>query len=153
MNGIELFQLGRLLMRIGQNASPNSGIVTFPEDGRMILDLPASVRLIVSDAFENPDSSIGEITARTGLPQSHVSASVARLRDAGILVVSADPKDRRRTLVRVDFQQRAEQITSGTVDDAVAAALATDDPGEVKEIVSMLEALAARLLPNSPAGR
>jgi DNA-binding MarR family transcriptional regulator len=172
MNSTELFQLGRTLMRIGQKASPKSGLVKVQvkdspdhqelvvsdapddaEDRRVVIDLPASVKLIVSDVFEHPDSSIGEITARTGFPQSHVSASVARLRDEGILVVTADPKDRRRTLVRVDFQHRAELVASGTIDDALAAALDTDDPSEVKEVVAMLEALAQRLLPNTSSGR
>jgi DNA-binding MarR family transcriptional regulator len=171
MNSAELFQLGRTLMRIGQNVSPKSGLVKVQvkdssdrqglvvsdatddsEDGGFVIDLPASARLIVYDVFEHPESSIGQITARTGFPQSHVSASVARLRDEGILVVTADPKDRRRTLVRVAFQQRVEQFTSGTVDDAVSAALDTDDPGEVKEVVAMLEALAQRLLPHTSSG-
>ena len=159
-------------MRIGQNATARSGLVKVQvddssgrqelivgdvtddsEERRIVIDLPAGARLIVSDVFEHPDSSIGEITARTGFPQSHVSASVARLRDEGMLVVTADPRDRRRTLVRVAFEQRAEQFAAGTVDDALAAALDTDDPGEVKEVVAMLESLAQRLLPTPPAGR
>ena len=31
---------------------------------------PTSVRMIVIDVAEHPDSSIGEITTRTGFPQS-----------------------------------------------------------------------------------
>ncbi len=36
---------------------------------------PTSVRMILVNVSEHPDSSIGEIASRTGFPQSHVSAS------------------------------------------------------------------------------
>jgi MarR family len=53
------------------------------------------------DTFAFPDSSVGEIATRTGLPQSYVSTVVARLRDLDVLETRPDPDDRRRTLVKV----------------------------------------------------
>ena len=57
--------------------------------------------LVLRDVFANPDTSVSAITARTGLPQSYVSESVAALRDRGILDTAPDPQDRRRTLASV----------------------------------------------------
>ncbi|MBI1844578.1 MAG: MarR family transcriptional regulator, partial [Actinobacteria bacterium] len=64
-----------------------------------VRDLPTGVRLVLVDVFEHPGTTIGQIAARTGFPQSHVSSAVARLRTAEVLITEADPRDRRRTLV------------------------------------------------------
>jgi len=80
---LELFNLGRRLMKIGEEAVHEAGFHP----------LPTSVRSIMVDAFEHPDSSVSEITTRTGFPQSHASASIARLRDAGVLVTAIDSTD------------------------------------------------------------
>lgn len=143
MNGLELFLLGRKLMKIGEDAIPRVGFH----------QLPTSVRSIMIDVFEHPDSSVGEITARTGFPQSHVSSAVARLRDAGVFVTAVDPRDRRRTLVRAspDVPGRAAQIASAPIDPVLATALGTDDQREVAEVVASLEALAQRLTPDALA--
>src|ERR1700745_3485177 len=90
MNGLELFLLGRRLMRLGQSAVPS---------GRF-QGLPTSVQSVLIDVFEHPDTAIGGIVTRTGLPQSHVSTSVARLIRVGVLEKRVDPNDGRRTLVR-----------------------------------------------------
>jgi DNA-binding MarR family transcriptional regulator len=143
MNGLELFLLGRKLMKVGQEAMPRSGFRR----------LPASVQSIIVDVFEHPHSSIGEITTRTGFPQSHVSTSVARLQKAGALVTEVDKGDRRRTLVMpapavVDAlasTDLAAQV-SASIDDALAKAVGTSDPLRVKELVAALETLAAGLL-------
>ena len=58
-----------------------------------------SLRFVALDVGYHPDSSISEITERTGLPQSLVSMSVAKLRDLGVVQTEPDPADRRRTLV------------------------------------------------------
>src|SRR5436190_17929609 len=88
MNGIELYLLGRTLMKIAEESMPRS------DDA----ELPTSVRSVYLDVVANPNSSIGEIAERTGFPQSHVSASVARLRAiATALETTVDPEDRRRT--------------------------------------------------------
>jgi hypothetical protein len=115
VNGLELYLLGRRLMKLGVDAIPSSGF----------RELPASVRSVLVDALGHPGSSISDITARTGFPQSHVSASVAKLRELGALVTEVDPADRRRTLVQpgAGVMQRASQRTSVPVDATIAAAL------------------------------
>lgn len=139
MTGLELFRLGRKLMKIGEDAIPKAGFH----------ELPTSVRSILIEVFEHQDSSIGEIAARTGFPQSHVSAAVARLREGGAFVTTVDPRDGRRTLVRrsPEVPDRVAQGLSTPIDAAVAAALGTDDPRQVAEAVAALESLAGRLTP------
>jgi DNA-binding MarR family transcriptional regulator len=127
-----------MLMKIAEEALPK------PATGGP----PTSVRMILIDIAEHPDSSVGEITSRTGFPQSHVSASVARLRELGALVTSTDPHDRRRTLTRVGpgIRQRAQRAKV-PVDSVLAAALGSSDRAEVQEVIEALDGLAARLTP------
>ena len=143
MNGLQLFLLGRKLMKLGEEALPPSGFQR----------LPTSVRSVLVDVYEHPGSSVSEITERTGFPQSHVSASVARLRDNGGVITTADPADRRRTLV----SPNPEVIRSGLpsmpwvpVDEMLPQAIGSDDPGQVAEAVAALELLARLLTPRAP---
>jgi DNA-binding MarR family transcriptional regulator len=138
VNAVELYLLGRKLMKIAEEALPK------PPTGSP----PTSVRMILIDVAEHPDSSIGEIGSRTGFPQSHVSASVARLRELGALVTSIDPRDRRRTLTRLapGIRQRSRRAAV-PVDPVLAAALGTSDPTEVEAVIEALDGLAARLMP------
>ena len=112
--------------------------------------LPAGPSLVLRDVFVHPGSSIGDITARTGLPQSYVSESVAKLRGQGILETSADPGDGRRTLVRVSAQHPRTVAAKGSapVDAALTAALG--NPAGAAEIIATLTVLAERLRPESP---
>ena len=144
MNGFELFLLGRTLMKLGEEAMPPSGFRR----------MPASVRSVLVDVYEHPGSSVSEITARTGFPQSHVSASVSRLREAGALITAADPADRRRTLVspNPEIRRRLPSMAWVPVDAVLARAVGSGDPGEVAEAVAALELL-ARLLSLDPLGQ
>jgi SAM-dependent methyltransferase len=137
VNGLQLCLLGRKLMKIGEEALPGAGFH----------QLPASVRLVLLDVFEHPNSSVREITARVGFPESHVSAAVARLRDGGAVETAADPQDRRRTLVRPspEVRQQAAHHSADPIDGALAAALGTDDPTEIGPAVAAIEELARRL--------
>ena len=144
MNGLELFLLGRTLMKIGEEAIPTAGSH----------QLPTTVRSVLLDVFELPNSSIGEIAARTCFPQSHVSASVARLRAlGGALETTVDPLDRRRTLVRPawEAETQAAPAAATPIDRALVAALGTDDPKEIADVVAALETLAQRLTPKALA--
>jgi DNA-binding MarR family transcriptional regulator len=116
--------------------------------------VPTSVRSIMIDVGEHPGTSIGEIAERTGFPQSHVSASVARLRELGALSTEVDPQDRRRTLTRVtpEVRQRARRA-SVPVDAELAGALNDPDPEELDAVIEALDGLSARLMPNAPRRR
>jgi hypothetical protein len=141
MNALELLVLGRVLMKIASEAMP----LASPEQA------PASVRSILIDVSEHPDTSIGEITARTGFPQSHVSLAIARLKEGRVVVTAVDPRDRRRTLVRactVTSSGVANPfVLPAPIDAALAGALGTDDPLEIAAAIAALESVAKRLNP------
>lgn len=136
VNGIELYVLGRRLMKLGEEAMPRAGFRR----------LPSSMQTVLVDISEHPDSSISQIVARTGFPQSLVSAAVAQLRDRGVLQTAVDPADRRRTLVRLsaDIPARMQRAPADPVEPVLAGALGIDDPAELANVASMLTALADR---------
>jgi DNA-binding MarR family transcriptional regulator len=141
-------------MKLGVRALP-------PSEFR---ELPISVRIVLVDVFEHPDSTIGQIVERTGFPQSHVSASVARLRELGMLATSVDPHDRRRTLVgpppeHRDRLARAEHELE-PIDDILTAALVerlgpagADEVERATAALELLEQLLSSPLPDSPTSR
>jgi DNA-binding MarR family transcriptional regulator len=152
VNGAELFRLGRRLIRLGVSALPPS----------YFSELPTSVRIVLLDVFENPRATIGQIAARTGFPQSHVSAAVARLREMGVLETEVDPVDRRRTLVEPSKAHIAEirraQAELDPVDSRIEAVL--DErvgPGgsaRLPEVMAALELLSSLLAgPADPSHR
>ncbi|UBU15014.1 MarR family winged helix-turn-helix transcriptional regulator [Nonomuraea gerenzanensis] len=142
MNGVELFLLGRALMKIGEEAMPSEGIGEQPTSARTVL-------IVVSDLRAHPRTTVGEIAARTGLPQSAVSAAIGRLRTAGAVIAETDPRDRRRTIITEapEVSERVTRVRDTPIDAALAAALGTDDPQRVRETVAALEELADRLIP------
>jgi DNA-binding transcriptional ArsR family regulator len=154
MNALDLIVLGRQLTKIGEEVLRGSAQGGHAGDRPAQAPfLPTGPSLVLRDVFAHPGSSITDITGRTGLPQSYVSESVARLRDQGILETSADPGDGRRTLVRVSGEHPRTVAAKGSapVDGALAAALGEPDGGPaVAEIVATLSALAERLRPESP---
>lgn len=108
-------------------------------------------RAVLRDVSAHPDSSIRDITARTGLPQSYVSEWVARFREHGVLQSKTDPADGRRTLVRVSAGHRQTVAERGSVpvDAALAYALGATD-AEAARIIETLADLARRLEPAEP---
>ncbi len=143
MNALDLIMLGRQLARIGEETMR----------GSQAPGMPAGPGLVLRDVFAHPDSSISDVTARTGLPQSYVSESVAKLRDRGIVETSADPADGRRTLVRVSPGHPGTVAAKGSVsvDTALAEALGEAAGGAAAtRIIGMLDDVAARLRPADP---
>jgi DNA-binding MarR family transcriptional regulator len=142
VNGLQLFLLGRKLMKLGEDALPPSGFQ----------QMPTSVRSVLVDIYSNPGSSVSEITARTGFPQSHVSAAVARLREKGGVITTTDPADRRRTLVspNPEITDRLPTQTWGSVDAVLAKAIGADDPEQTAAAVAALELLARLFTPDVP---
>ncbi|MEU4403179.1 MarR family transcriptional regulator [Streptosporangium sp. NPDC023963] len=144
MNGVDLFLLGRTLMKIGEEALPTEGLGDQPGSVRTVL-------IVVSDVRTHPGSAIGEIVTRTGLPQSAVSAAVARLREAGAIVTEPDARDRRRLIVQPvpETSARVKEVRSTSVDTVLAKAMDTTDPHRVADVVSLLEELARHLTPQA----
>ena len=137
MDALDLFQLGRWLTKLGEEAMRPLGASPSPPGQRLIL----------MDVFAFPDSPVGEIAARTGLPQSYVSEIVARLRDLGALETGADPNDRRRTLVKVSdsLPPAVAGLGATPVDELLAEALGQAPADRAAELIAALSEVAARL--------
>ncbi|MFF7775881.1 MarR family winged helix-turn-helix transcriptional regulator [Streptomyces tanashiensis] len=148
VNGAELFLLGRVLMKIGEEALPEppGGEGRYAGSARLVL-------IVAGDIAAHPGSAVGEIAARTGLPQSQVSTAVARLKEAGSVQAVPDPADRRRVLVRPapEASGRVAEVRATRIESALAAALGSDDPERLGEVTQALEVLARTLMPASPA--
>lgn len=140
MNGIELFLLGRTLMKLGERALPTGGIGEYGASTRTVL-------IVVGDLRDYPGSAVGEIATRTGLPQSAVSTAVARLRETGAVVTEPDPRDRRRSLVHPHVSERVQAVRAVSIDPTLDE-IVPDDTARA-EVRSALETLARHLSPES----
>jgi DNA-binding MarR family transcriptional regulator len=142
VDGLVAYRLGRLLTRIGEVSLKGA------DEGGGEGAAPAGVAVILMDVVEHPGTPIGDIATRTGFPQGHVSSTVARLRERGVVEVAADPADRRRTLVSVTaaFRERVARRRGTPIDAARAEVAGLTDPGQAAEVVAALDLLATRLL-------
>lgn len=113
--------------------------------------------VIIDVVVDHPGSSISEITARAGFTQSHVSASVGRMREQGWFRTSPDPADRRRTLVwAVDalseaIATREERSAEAILGVALSETTTVEDrmveldEAKLSDVVAVLEDLHRRL--------
>jgi DNA-binding MarR family transcriptional regulator len=102
---------------------------------------------VLEEVITHPESSVSEIAERTGFVQSHVSASVARLAQRGVLTTGTDPADRRRTRVRATEQtlNAISRRASRRVEDTLVSAVT--DPATTQRVSALLDELAQLLLP------
>jgi DNA-binding MarR family transcriptional regulator len=131
-------------MKLAEQALPTEGVGEHAASTRTVL-------VVVSDLREHPGSAVGEIATRAGLPQSAVSAAVARLREAGAVVTEPDPRDRRRSLVHPRMSDRVEAARSAPIDTVLAEVLPDDTA--LAEVRTALETLARHLTPASLTSR
>lgn len=146
MEALDLIVLGRQLARLGERAMRDGD----PHQGgpaAIGAALPAGALIVMRDVLAHPGSSITDITDRTGLPQSYVSESVNKLRVKGIAEISADPADRRRTLVRLTSSNVEEvaRHSAREVDDVLRTALGDLDDIGTRRVIAVLTELAGRL--------
>lgn len=147
MNTSELYLLGKHLMDLARDAM---GDVADPETHK-IDELLVDVMLTAGHGV-----SIGELTARSGFAQSHVSVAVARMRDAGWLIVERDPADKRRTLVRpvTGLIEETERRAVRDAGQVIAAALRETDADSERltaAVEELYQLLVARAL--NPNGK
>ncbi|GLZ36031.1 hypothetical protein Lesp02_82180 [Lentzea sp. NBRC 105346] len=134
MDGGELHRLGRRLIELSRQATGSTGGLT------------AGELAVVEALIRKPDSTVGEVVRHTGFVQSHVSASVARLVERDVVVSRPDPRDHRRTLLKITDRavaaigRRARQ----RVDQAVTAAL--PNPADARRVLMLLDELRDLLL-------
>jgi DNA-binding MarR family transcriptional regulator len=146
MDALDLIILGRQLTRIGERAM-REGDLEDDGSGPFGAALPAGALIVMRDVLAHPSSSISDITARTRLPQSHVSESVNKLRVKGIAEINADPADRRRTLVRLTAGH-LDQVARHSARDAdtqLRIALGDLPDGSARQVIAVLNELARRL--------
>lgn len=148
MKAGELIVLGRQLAEIGTTAMRGARL---PAGA-----VPSGISMVGADVLEHPSTSIGEIADRTGLRQRYVSQAVAKLRDQGVVETAPDPRDARRTRVRLaaSHPERVTVAASAPVDQALRDSLG---PGTDREtaiaILAALTELAERLRPAGPDAR
>jgi MarR family 2-MHQ and catechol resistance regulon transcriptional repressor len=128
----DLYQLGRRLTELAYQGM-----------GGAELDLTPSEFLVLRDLFMNGRSSITDTVNRTGLAQSKVSVSVAKLRDRGWVNTSPDPDDGRKTLAEVTEAVKLEgdRRRARSAEDALDLVLAGAERGERLELAGALERL------------
>jgi DNA-binding MarR family transcriptional regulator len=153
MEAVDLIVLGRQLARLGERAMRDGDP---HHDGPVAIGaaLPAGALIVMRDVLTHPGSSITDITARTGLPQSYVSESVNKLRVKGIAEINADPADRRRTLVRLTSSNvdKVARHSAREADDVLRTALGDLDEVRVRQVIAVLAELAGwlRMEPSGP---
>lgn len=137
MRASDLHRLARTLREIALEATGNTG-------GDRV---NAGQLAVFEDVARHPGSSIGEITARTGLAQSLVSRIVHGARDEGALTVAVDERDRRKARVELSASTAAQAMrrAGNSAEAAIAAHTPALTPDQRAELLQHL-ARAAELL-------
>jgi DNA-binding MarR family transcriptional regulator len=132
----QLHRLGRRLIELSRAATADSGDQA----------LTPAESAIVEDVIRNPGTSVTGISQRTGFVQSHVSVSVARLRERGLVETATDPADGRRTTVQISrsASRAIMRRSRRPIDNAIASAVT--DAGTARRAVELLDELAEILL-------
>ncbi|MHA7987710.1 MarR family transcriptional regulator [Rathayibacter sp. CAU 1779] len=140
MNSVELFLLGRVLMKLGEQGMPQLAGSQRGRAGERV------VLVVATEIAMYPGTTVAEVTARTGLPQSQVSEAVSQLVTAGSVEAGRDPDDGRRTLLRPArrVSSRVAEVRAGSVDGVVAELVGETD---LRRVMDALEFLSAKLSP------
>ena len=136
MDGGQLHRLGKRLIELSAQVTGGAGD----------LSLTPGESAILEDVIKHPASSISEINQRTGFVQSHVSASVSRLKERGLVEAATDPSDGRRTRVRVEdgALHAITRRAARSIDDTIGRTI--PDPDKARRAIVVLEELVAILL-------
>lgn len=134
MDGVELYQLGQKLAGVAQQALP-------PQSS--LRRLTPAARLVLADLTLRITSTTDAVAGRTGLAEDQVLALASQLADQGLATVAADPSGHQR--VSVEPRRNVKAVRGASIDEALAAALGTQDDAVVREVSAMLEAVARRL--------
>ncbi len=137
MEAGQLHRLGRRLIELSRTVTEQV------DDPAMT----AGELAVIEDVMLHADSSVSDVSARTGFVQSHVSVSVARLKQRGLVETFTDPADGRRTRVRVaGGAARAITARAGRdIHDTLAEVVA--DAEQARRVSVLLDELAELLLP------
>jgi DNA-binding MarR family transcriptional regulator len=135
MDAGQLHRLGRRLLAISRAAtgSPRDPPTTAGEEA------------VLGDVLVHSGSTVRGIAERTGFVQSHVSASVAKLFERGLVTTLTDPADRRRTLVDASPAVRSA-ITTRAARDIEPALRESVGDKSADRAMDLLEKLAELVL-------
>jgi len=134
----ELFRLSRVLREVALEAAADPG-ETAPSVGLVA---------VTDDIVHHEGTTVGETAARTGLAQSLVSKVVAQLRDGGVVEMTVDETDRRRTLIRITDSARTQVFANRgqrSVADVLRHRCPERSEAQLARIEAALEALADEL--------
>jgi DNA-binding MarR family transcriptional regulator len=140
----QLHRLARLLRELALDATADPG------------EAPASAGdvAIAEDIAHHDKASVGEIASRTGLAQSLVSRTVAKLHDAGVVVTERDPGDGRRTLISIapDIRTGLFRSRAGRpVEPALRSRYPHSSEAQIAQVVALLQEL-TDILTRGPTG-
>ncbi|MGP6175124.1 MarR family winged helix-turn-helix transcriptional regulator [Corynebacterium sp. A21] len=110
------------------------------QHGLLVTDLQTLHLLVLREDVRTPR----QISATTGMPASTVTKLVDRLEAAGYLRRTADPNDRRRTILEL-VPEKIEPLRHlyGRSDDEFDALTRTFNHSELETIISYLESVSA----------
>ncbi|MFI5612442.1 MarR family winged helix-turn-helix transcriptional regulator [Amycolatopsis sp. NPDC051903] len=117
MRAADLHRLARTLREIALLATENVGADR----------VNAGELAVLEDIAEHPDSTIRDITERTGLAQSLVSRITHAMADAGALKIEPDQADRRR--VRIALTAATREAIVDRANNTITEAVSTSTPG------------------------
>ncbi|GLY81131.1 hypothetical protein Airi01_093980 [Actinoallomurus iriomotensis] len=136
MDGVRMHRLGKRLIDLSREVTTSAGDAALT---------PAEVA-VIEDVLKHPGSAVSEIKVRTGFAQSHVSESVARLKERGLIETPPDAADRRRTRVWLsESARRAVLARAGRSADEVIARV-VEDHVRAGRVTALLDELAELLL-------
>jgi SAM-dependent methyltransferase len=137
VNSIELSLLAQRLVMIAYEALP-------PDSPSRRLS-PAA-RLVLADVMRHSGTSTGQVAERTGLTADQAAALLSDLARDELIRDGLDSDGRQR--ISVNPGPAFRDAPRSSVDPAVAAALGTEEPAQVQEVIASLASLARRLNAN-----
>jgi DNA-binding MarR family transcriptional regulator len=137
-----MHRLGKCLIELSAviTSSPGDDLLTLGEAA------------VLEDAVEHPGASISEIHQRSGFAQSHVSASVVRLKERGLLTTLGDPGRSPASAWRSSTHVRATDTALAKINHrqerpvTEATMRTVTDPSQAKQAIRLMEELADILL-------
>lgn len=131
----EVFRLSRVLREVALEAAKDSG-EAHPSAGLVA---------VTEDIAHHEGTTVGEVAVRTGLAQSLVSKVVSQLCGGGVVEMTVDEKDRRRSLIWVTDSARV-QVLAGRGGRSIAEGLRRRFPERSEAQVTGIEAALERLV-------
>ena len=128
-----LWALDHALHRVSKRMASSLG-VTGPQ------------RLVLRTLDRRPDSTAGSLAKALHLHPSTMTGLLARLERQRLIQRTTDPADRRATrLTLTESGRRLAGVRAGTVEAAVARALATASPAQLSAALDLLAGVSAAL--------